>query len=158
MSPVPPPPDHGLVRPGDWSGCELARFAILTILLSSLNKVAECPDSARPRKGGGATTNLSPSAKRTTRQRAAGAAAEAASEVPLSHYHTASQPTLAAHGELWAQNCRSASALQKARNQAKTGQAEKKSEKKPARKPAPARPQPTRGAESKNRIPRKRKA
>ena len=30
---------HGLVRPGDWSGCELTRFAILTILLSTLNKV-----------------------------------------------------------------------------------------------------------------------
>ena len=102
----------------------------------------------------GATTNPSPPPpKRITRRDAK----DAASEVPLSHYHTASQPTLAAHGPLWAQNCRSASALQKARNQAKTGQAEKKS-KKPARKPAPARPQPTGGAESKNRIPRKRKA
>ena len=30
---------HGLVRPGDWFGRELARFAILTILLSTLNKV-----------------------------------------------------------------------------------------------------------------------
>ena len=103
----------------------------------------------------GATTNPSPPPpKRITRRDAK----DAASEVPLSHYHTASQSTLAAHGELWAQNCRSASALQKARNQAKTGQAEKKPEKKPARKPAPARPQPTGGAESKNRIPRKRKA
>ena len=102
----------------------------------------------------GATTNPSPPPpKRITRRDAK----DAASEVPLSHYHTASQPTLAAHGELWAQNCRSASALQKARNQAKTGQAEKKS-KKPARKPAPARAQPKGGAESKNRIPRKRKA
>ena len=78
---------------------------------------------------------------------------DAASEVPLSHYHTASQPTLAAHGELWAQNCRSASALQRARNQAKTGQPEKK-----PRRPAPARPQPTGGAESNKPIPRKQKA
>ena len=111
--------------------------------------------SVLTQEGERAATNPSPPPpKRITRRDAK----DAASEVPLSHYHTASQPTLAAHGELWAQNCRSASALQKARNQAKTGQAEKKSEKKPARKPAPARPQPTGGAESKNRIPRKRKA
>ena len=104
----------------------------------------------------GATTNPSPPPpKRITRRDAK----DAASEVPLSHYHTASQPTLAAHGALWAQNCRSASALQKARNQAKTGQAEKKSKsKKPARKRAPARPQPKGGAESTTRIPRKRQA
>ena len=112
--------------------------------------------SVLTQEGEWAATNPSPPPpKRITRRDAK----DAASEVPLSHYHTASQPTLAAHGPLWAQNCRSASALQKARNQAKTGQAEKKSKsKKPARKRAPARPQPKGGAESKTRIPRKRQA
>ena len=112
--------------------------------------------SVLTQEGERAATNPSPPPpKRITRRDAK----DAASEVPLSHYHTASQPTLAAHGPLWAQNCRSASALQKARNQAKTGQAEKKSKsKKPARKRAPARPQPKGGAESTTRIPRKRQA
>ena len=129
--------------------------AVLLWALEAADGDEEDPSVLTQASEKGATTNPSPPPpKRITRRDAK----DAASEVPLSHYHTASQPTLAAHGELWAQNCRSASALQKARNQAKTGQAEKKSEKKPARKPAPARPQPTGGAESKNRIPRKRKA
>ena len=85
-------------------------------------------------------TKQSTPAKRTT-QRAAGAPAEA--EVPLSH--TASQPTLAAHGHVWAASCCSALALKRARkDQAKTWQEARKQGNKQgskqgskARKPAP---------------------
>ena len=89
-------------------------------------------------------TTQSPPAKRRTR--AAGAAAEA--EVSLTH--TASQPTLAAHGPQWAASCRSALALKRARkDQAKTWQEARKT-----RKPSPPRKAPAQ-PESLEPIPKK---
>ena len=80
-------------------------------------------------------TNLSPRGRRKAHSWDVGPAAKA--EVSLSH--TASQPTLAAHGPQWAASCRSALALKQARtDQAKTWQAARK--RKPPQK-APAQPE-----------------